>query len=485
MAAAGPDFTASTPTPRSSTARCTTRRTTARPTGPSRASARRRSPGGDGRRVGQRRERAPRRREPHGPEGGCAARARAEEARARSEAACARSSGRRLAAHDQQGGGVRRGAGGERRWTPRRRRETRARLTPRPRARETPAILRHVLRERAVIRRVAASSTCAAGIGDSAPAGTRARGLPRLPARGHGARFFRRPRGVRALQGGAAATTACVLAAYDAMEAMVGSTTSACAVDSGRPARDWCASPLLAKSPVPLERERAARALAFITSSRFAARADAAATKAALLAGGAVASLLAMLCPEEEPEPEPMDEDDDTEDDDEAPLADPRRLATATGPCRRAPSAPTPPATARVRGTKSRARRRRLPPRARSLNVSGCPRRRSLRPAKRGLYIRCSRRDASKAIVRIGPERARWRTILRVNARRLGPTGVHPQRRRDRHTARACTSAQPRRPWNACCTTAGPRSRHRRRRRRAWWATRTREPAAAKTAARR
>jgi hypothetical protein len=73
----------------------------------------------------------------------------------------------------------------------------------------------------------------------------------------------------------------------------------------------------LAKSDVPAERERGARALAFITSSRFADRADAAATKASLLADGAVASLLAMLCPEEEPEPEPMDEDDDTDEEDE------------------------------------------------------------------------------------------------------------------------------------------------------------------------
>ena len=118
-----------------------------------------------------------------------------------------------------------------------------------------------------------------------------------------------------ALQGGAAATTACVLAAYDAMEAMVGSYDDVCAF-AGGPKRLARVAALFAKSPVPLERERGARALAFITSSRFADRADAAATKAALLAGGAVASLLAMLCPEEEPEPEPMDEDDDTEDDD-------------------------------------------------------------------------------------------------------------------------------------------------------------------------
>ena len=96
------------------------------------------------------------------------------------------------------------------------------------------------------------------------------------------------------------------------MEAMVGSyDTSA---RRGRPG-DWCASPRSSKSPSRRARARCARA-GVITSSRFADRADAAATKAALLAGGAVASLLAMLCPEEEPEPEPMDEDDDTEDDD-------------------------------------------------------------------------------------------------------------------------------------------------------------------------
>ena len=116
--------------------------------------------------------------------------------------------------------------------------------------------------------------------------------------------------------GGGAATTACVLAAYDAMEAMVGSYDDVCAF-AGGPKRLARVAALLAKSDVPAERERGARALAFITSSRFADRADAAATKASLLADGAVASLLAMLCPEEEPEPEPMDEDDDTDEEED------------------------------------------------------------------------------------------------------------------------------------------------------------------------
>ena len=69
----------------------------------------------------------------------------------------------------------------------------------------------------------------------------------------------------------------------------------------------------LARSSSPRERERGARALAFITS-----HADAPGVKATLLAEGALPTLLRMLIPPEDPEdPEPMDTDEDEDEDED------------------------------------------------------------------------------------------------------------------------------------------------------------------------
>ena len=117
-----------------------------------------------------------------------------------------------------------------------------------------------------------------------------------------------------AADGGEAATTKCVLASYDAMETLVGSYDDVASYVGGPKRLEKVAMQLAISSDL-LERERGARALAFITSSAFAHRDDANAVKTALLQVNAVGLLLQMLCPPTKPEATPMDtgEEDDSE----------------------------------------------------------------------------------------------------------------------------------------------------------------------------
>jgi hypothetical protein len=109
-----------------------------------------------------------------------------------------------------------------------------------------------------------------------------------------------------AMDGGAAATTPVVLAAYNAMESLLGSFDDV-AHHVGGPKRLTAVATQLASSCDLRERQRGARGLAFITSSLFAHREDAVFVKTLLLGNGAAKLLLSMLCPA-------TDDDDDDDD---------------------------------------------------------------------------------------------------------------------------------------------------------------------------
>ena len=268
--------------------------------------------------------------------------------------------------------------------------------------------------------------------------------------------------------GGAAATTACVLAAYDAMEAMIGSYDDVCAF-AGGPKRLARVAALLAKSDVLVERERGARALAFITSSRFADRADAAATKASLLADGAVASLLAMLCPEEDPEPEPMDEDDEhdddeEEDDDEDDARDGDRDGSSSSSSTKR----------RSRSRNDIARSTEMFAAAALLNVSSLPAAQTAL-AKRGLYTllktnASAMTSRTSRFVFFGGGEVTGGDLI---AGCIHNVAGHPANRTRMYKLELRAKAMERVLHNRRSATMWAQGESRRR---AWWATRTREP---------
>ena len=189
-----------------------------------------------------------------------------------------------------------------------------------------------------------------------------------------------------ATEGGDVATVECTTLAAAAAEGLM-TAHEEVMTRVGGPGRLNKVAMHLARSSSPRERERGARALAFITS-----HADAPGVKATLLAEGALPTLLRMLIPPEDPEdPEPMDTDED-EDEDE----DDEDEEDESGFFEREATPPKPRTTNEVR------RSAELFAAAALLNLSTLPAA-QIALAKRGLYT-LLRANASGCVDRRHPD---------------------------------------------------------------------------------
>ena len=388
--------------------------------------------------------------------------ARAPRRRASAWAACARSSGRAtpppMTSKEAESAAR---AGGERRVGRRGGGERRRRDSRRDRARETPGHP-HLSQGRRGVAGVAARPRARASP-PSAPAGTRARGRPRPGARPWSS-VFRRPRGVRAAgrRGGHHRVRPRGVRRHGG-DGRVGRRRLRCSLAARS---DWCASPRSSRNPPSRSSASAARAR-WRSSRRRASRTARTPRRPRRRCWRAAPSRRCWRC------------------------CAPRRSRSRS------------PWTRRRHGRRRRGR----------LGTRGGWRRRRVRvvelQALRRLRLRrafaernraldgdvCRRRAFERLVPARGADRAREARPLHAAQDERERDDVADVARRWRRrvnggdlvagasttspgtppTARACTSwSSAPRPWNACCTTAGPRSTWGTRRgRRAWWATRT------------